>query len=167
MEELCEGSTLKNFVIMIHQWDKVTRQAEELLQSELSSPSGFVQEVVRRGAKIYRCTGTSEPDLGALRIILGGGSVALDKEVKDLRRELEEQKRRPQEEADVFKKRATEMQRQVQEEADELKKCISQLQSKLEEDRHTSGKTSATYNFRHVPAHSFREHSSLNLPLTY
>ena len=67
----------------------------------------------------------------------------------------------------MFKKHAAEMQRQVQEEADELKKCIAQLQSKLEEDRHTSGKTSATYNFRHVPAYSIREHSSLNLPLTY
>ena len=227
MEELCEGSTLKNLVIMVHQWDKVTRQAEELLQLELSSPSGFVQEVVRRGAKIYRCTGASEPDLGALRIILGGGSVALDKGVKELRRELEEQKRRAQEEADVLKKHATEMQRKAQgeadvrqkaqeeadmfkkqaaemqrkvqgeadmrrkaqeeadilkkqaaemqrkaqeeadglrkciaelqrkaqEEADGLRKCIAELQFMLEEDRHTSGKSSATYHFRHVPAH--------------
>ena len=177
MEELCEDSTLKNLVIMMHQWSTVTvtDELEAALQSNLSSPDGFVQEVVRRGAKIYRCTGTSEPDLGALRIILAGRSVvpevqqepinkgskseqaavrpvepSKDKEVEELRRELKEQKRRAQQEADVFKKRIAEM----QEEADALKKHAAEMQSKLEDDRHGSGKTSATYNFRHIPANS-------------
>ena len=163
MEELCEDSTLKNLVIMMHQWSTitVTDELEAALQSNLSNPDGFVQEVVRRGAKIYRCTGTSEPDLGALRIILAGRSVvpevqqepinkgskleqaavrpvepSKDKEVEELRRELKEQKRRAQQEADAFKKHAAEM------------------QSKLEDDRHGSGKTSATYNFQHTPANS-------------
>ena len=115
---------------MIHQWSEVTDKAEAQLQSDLSSPYGFVQKVVRRGAKIYRCTSASKPDLGALRIILGARSMA------ELRRELEEQKRRAQQEADVLEKRITEM------------------QSKLEDDRHASGKASATYNVRPVPTNS-------------
>ena len=135
MEELCEDSTLKNLVIMIHQWREVTPFAEALLQSEISSPNGLVHEVVQLGAKIYRCTGTSKPDLGALRIILGGRSVvpkaqqkpinqgseseqtavqpvepSKDKEVEGLRRELEAHKWRAKREADVFTKRIAEMQ---------------------------------------------------------
>ena len=199
MEELCEDSTLKNLVIVIFPWGKVTStaDAEALLQSDLSDPGGFAQAVVRRGARIYRCTGGSEPDLGALRIILGGRSVVpevqqepinkpskseqtavrpvepnKDKEVEELRRELEEQKGRAQQEADVFKKRIAEMQskeesirqevsqeleeqkRKAQEEADGLRKCITEMQSKLEEDRHVFGKVSAIHSFRHVPARS-------------
>ena len=161
MEELCEDSTLKNLVIMIHQLGDVTDDGEVLLQTQLSVSCGFVQQAVSRGAKIYRCTGASEPDLGALRIILGGRSVtpevqqepinkgrkleqttvrpaepSQDKEVEELRRELEEQKRK------------------AQEEADGLRKCITEMQSKLEEDRHASGKASATYSFPPVPARS-------------
>ena len=202
MEELCEDLTLKNLVIMIHNRGRFvhTRDPEAQLQSELD-PDGFVQAVVRRGAKIYHCTGTSEPDLGALRIILGGVSVtpevqqepinkgskskqtavrpvepskekpelrerhnsdigelgestqeAVDKQVKELRRELEEQKRRAQLEVDAFKKRIARMQskeesarkemareyhqeledqkRRAQEEADALKKHASKMHSK-------------------------------------
>ena len=166
MEELCEDSTLKNLVMMIHQLGEVTDESEALLQTQLSITCGFAQEVVSRGAKIYRCTGASEPDLGALRIILGGRSVipevqqepinkgrkleqtavqravrqaepSKNKEVEELRRELEEQKRK------------------AQEEADGLRKCITEMQSKLEEDRHASGKASAnTYSFPPVPARS-------------
>ena len=215
MEELCGDSTLKNLVIMIHQWGEVTHKprAEARLQSDLSSRYGFVKAVVRRGAKIYRCTSGSEPDLGALRLILGGRSVvpeaqqpnnngseseqtaarpaepsreepevgerhngdireregstqeAVDKEVEELRRELEQQKRKAQQEADALKKRIAEMQskeesirqevsqeleeqkRKAQEEADGLRKCIAELQSELEEDRDASGEASATYNF--------------------
>ena len=207
LEELCADSTLKNLVIMIHQFDEVTHdQAEEQLQSDLSNPNGLVQAVVRRGARIYRCTSASEPDLGALRIILENLSVA------ELRRELEEQKKRAEQEADEFKKRIAEMQseeestrkemvrvhsqeleeqkrmaqegvadvfkkhtaemqlkeesirqevsqeleeqkRKAQEEADGLRECIAELQSELGEDRrHASGKVSATYNLRPVPA---------------
>ena len=210
MEELCEDSTLKNLVFVIFQWGEVTSTAdpEALLRSDLSSPDGFAQTVVRRGARIYRYTGGSEPDLGALRIILGGRLVvpevqqepikkgskseqtamrpvepSKDKEVEELRRELEEQKKRAQQEADVFKKRIAEMeskevdvfkkhaaemqskeesirqevsqeleeQKRKAQEADELRKCITEMQSKLEEDRHRSGKTSATHDFRHIP----------------
>ena len=77
MEELCRDLTLKNLVITIHQWKEVTDEhsAEERLQLDLSNPNKSAQAVVRRGAKIYRCSDPSKPDLGALRIILGGGSV--------------------------------------------------------------------------------------------
>ena len=241
LEELCEDLTLKNVAIMVHQWGNVSDEAAAQLQSALSDPNGFVQAVVPRGAKIYCSTGTSGPSLsgsGALRIILEGRSVvpevqqepikkgskpeqtaarpvepSKDKEVEELRRELEEQKGRAQQEAEVFKKRIAEMQskeestrkemvrehyqeleeqkrrvqeeadagfkeriaemqskeesirqdisqeleeqkRKAQEEADELRKCIAELKSELEEDRHGSGKTSATYHLRHVPARS-------------
>ena len=210
MEEVCEDSTLKNLVIMIHQTGYVPPDAEEKLQSNISDSHEFIPAAVRRGAKIYRCTSASEPDLGALQIILGGRSVvsevqrepvdkdsaserravrpvepskeklelrerrnsgirelgggtqeAVDKEVEELRRELEEQKKE-------FKKRIAEVQskeestrremegqkRSAQQEADELRRCITEMQSKLEEDRHRSGKTSATHDFRHVPARS-------------
>ena len=214
MKELCEDSTLKNLVIMIHQFGEVISHREQILQASLSDPDGLVQAVlVPLGAKIYRCTGASKPDLGALRIILAGRSVvpkvqqepinksskseqtavrrveprkekpevgerhnsnvreplgstrkAVDKEVEGLRRQLEEQKRRAQQEADVFKKRIARMQskeesirkeleeekRRARKEADGLMKCIAELQSQLKEDRHTSGKASATYKFRHV-----------------
>ena len=195
MEELCGDSTLKNLVIMIDQQDEFTRRADARLRSDLSNPHGFVQAVVRRGAKIYRCTGASEPDLGALRIILG------DRSVEDLRRELEEQKRRAEQEADAFKthiarmrseeanarkemirehhqkleeqnrraqeeaydtfkkytaeivSREVEKQKQkAQEEADGLRKCIAELHSGIGDDRRGFGKTSATYNLRHLPA---------------
>ena len=197
MEELCEDSTLKNLVIMIHQPGEFSRglkvDPKVQLQSDLSDPNGFIQAVVRRGAKVYRCTSASEPDLGPLRIILGGRLVvpevqqehinkgseseqtavrpvepSKDKEVEELRRKLEEQKRRAQQEADVFKKRIAEVQskeesirkelekekRRARKEADGFRKCIAELQSELEEDRHTSGKSSATYNFQHIPADS-------------
>ena len=161
IEELCEDSTLKNLVIMIHELNNVSDISEAMLQTQLSIPSGFPQQAVSRGAKIYRCTGTSKPDLAALRIILGGRSVipevqqepinkgrkleqtavwpaepSKDKEIEELRRELEEQKRK------------------AQEEADGLRKCITEMQSKLEEDRHASGKASATCSFPPVPARS-------------
>ena len=202
MEKLCEDSTLKNLVIMIHQWGKAISLAEALLQSELSEPDGFVQAVMQRGAKIYRCTDASEPDLGALRIILGGSSVvpevqqepirkgseseltaerplepskekpdlgerhnsdirelggstqeAVDKEVDELRRELEEQKTRAQQEADMFKKlvarmeskeestrrepyqKLEEQKRRAQEEADMFKKLVARMESKEESTR--------------------------------
>ena len=193
MKELCQDSTLKNLVIMTHQFGEVSSYAEMRLQTDLSDRYGFIQAVVPLGAKIYRCTSASEPDLGALRIILAGRSVvpeiqqepiskgsqleqaavrpvepSKDKEVQELRRELEEQKRRAQQEADAFEKRIAEMQskeesirkeleeekRRARKEADGFRKCIVELQSKLEEDRHTSGKTFTSYNFRHVPINS-------------
>ena len=192
MEETCEDSTLKNLVIMTHQYGEDYPAAEARLQMDISV--GFIPAAVRRGAKIYRCNGASKPDLGALRIILGRGSVipeaqqepinkgseseqtavrpvepSKDKEVEELRWELEDQKK-------LFKKQIAEMQskeestrkemvrehyqeleeqqRSAQQEADGLRKCITEMQSKLEEDRHGSGKTSATHDFRHVPVRS-------------
>ena len=198
MEELCEDLTLKNLVIMMHQFgNPVSHGAARWTSTQLSDPDGFGQAVIRRGATIYHCTGASKPDLGALRIILGGRSVvpgvqrgpinegseseqtavrpvepSKDREVEELRQELEEQKRRAQQEADVFKKRIAEVQskeenirkeleeekRRARKEADGFRWCIAELQSKLEEDRHTSGKTSATITFdTFLPV---REHSS-------
>ena len=150
MEELCEYLTLENLVIMVHQWGGVRPSAE---REDLSNPDGFVEAVARRGAKIYHCTGTSEPDLGALRIILRGRSVERNKGVEELRQELQEHKRRARQEENI-RKVLEEEKRRARKEADGLRKYIAELQSKLEQDRHGSGKASATYNFRHVPAHS-------------
>ena len=159
MEQLCEDSTLKNLVIMMRRQGPVNRNAGGALESELSDPGGFFQAVARRGAKIHRCAGASEPDLGALRIILLDRVVerykkleesmqdAVDKKVEDLRRELEEQRRRAQREAEEQKRKA-------QEEVDGLRKSMAELGSGIGDDRHGFGKTSATYNFRHVPARS-------------
>ena len=96
---------------------------------------------------------------------------AMDKKVGELRRELKEQKRRAQQEADAFEKRIAEMQtkeestrreffqeleeqkRRARKEADGFRRRITEMQSELEEDRHRFGKASATYNSSHVPAH--------------
>ena len=90
---------------------------------------------------------------------------AMGKKVEELRRELEEEKRRAREEADGLRKCIAEMQskeeitrkemeRRAREEADGLRNRIVEMQSKLEEDRHTFGKASATrLNSRHVPSH--------------
>ena len=86
---------------------------------------------------------------------------AMDKKVEELRRELEEQKRRAREEADGLRKRIAEMgrehrqeleeqERRAREEADVLRNSIAEMQSKLEEHRHRSGEASAT---RSVPPH--------------
>ena len=182
---------------------------EQRLNSDLS-PGGSFYPAIEQGAQVYHYTATSNPDLGALRIILQGRPVVpkvqqepinegsgpdrivpvteLSKEipklaerqdsdikkleesmqevmsakVEELWRELEEQKRRAREEADMFKKQIAEMkskeeiarkqmirehhqeleeqERRVREEADGLKNCNAEMQSKLEEDRHTSGK---------------------------
>ena len=108
---------------------------------------------------------------------------AMDKKVEELRRELEEQKRKAQQEAVMFKKRIDEMQskeesarkefcqelekqkRKAQEEADGLRKCITELQSKVEEGRHASGKASATDSLS--PVLPVQEYSSLDHSLTY
>ena len=77
MEALCEDLTLNNLVIMINcRWDGVAPSGEGQLELDLSHPDGFVRAVAQRGAKIYRCSSASDPDLGALRIILGGRSIA-------------------------------------------------------------------------------------------
>ena len=226
-------------------------EAKQKLNAELS-PGGCFYPAIKQGAQVYHCTAASKPDLGALRIILGGRPVipkvqqepinegngperiapatelseeipelaeshnsdvkdlevsmqeVVDKKVEELRRELEEEKRkarevagglwkriaemqlderirketcqelekrerRAREETDMVKKQIAEMQskeeiarkemeRRAREEADGLRKRIAEMQSnsKPEEDRHTPGKSSATYlKSRNVPSLQF------------
>ena len=137
LKELRGDTTLKNVVIMIRHRDKVKPEVEQRLNSNLC-PWGCFHPAIEQGAQVYHCTGTSKPDLGALRLILGDRRTERDnsdtknqedsmqevmnKKVEELRRELEEQKGKAREEADGLRKR------------------IAEMQSKLEEDRHTSGK---------------------------
>ena len=206
---------------MIHRHKNTSAAVEHTLNSDLS-PRGCFYPAIEQGAQVYHSTDASDPDLGALRIILQGRHVipklqqgatsegsgperiapatelskeipkiverrdsdvkkqeesmqeVTDKKVEELRQELEEQKRRAQQEADLFKECIAEMQskeiarkqmvrehrqeleeqkRKAQEEADGFRKRITEMQSELEEDRHRSGKASATYNSSHVPAH--------------
>ena len=60
---------------------------------------------------------------------------AMGKEIETLRRQLDEQKTR------------------AQEEADGLRKCIAEIQSKLDEDRHVSGEVFATHNIQPIPSY--------------
>ena len=194
LKELCGDATLRNVVIMIHEWEEVSPETEELLNASFSNEGSF-HAVIEHGAQVYRCTDASKPDVGALRFILGGTPVvpkvqqgpidegggpervlkeseqeAVDKKVEELRRELEEQKRRAQLEADALKEQIAEMRhekeriqqemhkvkihcqeleeqtrRQSQEETNH-RTFIAESQSEPEEDLHAGyGKTSATY----------------------
>ena len=201
MEELCEHSTLKNLVIMIHQWGGVDHNAEEMLQLDLSNPSGFVQEVKQRGARIYRCTSASEPDLGALRIILRGGrfvsevrrepinngskseqtavwpvggrhnsdirelggstqGAVMDKEVKGLRRELEEQKRRAEQEADVFKEHIATMRSR---EESTRKEMVREHYQELEEQKRRAQEEADAFKKQAAEKESIRQEVSREL----
>ena len=233
LKELCGDTTLKNVIIMVYDWREVRPTNEKLLNSDFY-PGGRLHSAIEQGAQVYHCTNASNPDLGALRMILRGRPViprvqkqpvnegsgperiapatelskeiptlaeshdsdvkkleesmqeVMDKKVRELRRELEEQKRRAQQEADAFEKRIAEMQskeestrrvffqereereRRAREEVDGLRKRIAELmRSELEGDRHGSGKDSATYNSPHVPAHPIREYFSYDRPLTW
>ena len=202
---------------------KVKPKEEQKLNSDLS-PGGWLHPAIKQGVQVYHCDDASNPDLGALRIILRGRPVipkvqqepisegsglerivpatepskeipklaerqdsdlneleesmqeVVNKKVEEPRRELEEQKRRAREEADMFKRQIAEMQskeeivrkemarkhrqeleeleRRAREEADELRNRNAELQSKPEEGRHASGKPSATYGFPPVSASS-------------
>ena len=223
LKELCGDTTLKNVVIMIRHRDTDKPKEEQRLISDLS-PKGCFYPAIEQGAQVYHCNEASNPDLGALRIILRGRPVipkvqqepinegsgpermvpatepskeipklaerqdsdvkelegsmqeVVNKKVEELLRELEEQKRRAREEADMFKKQIAEMQskeeivrkemvrehrqeleeqeRRAQEEADGLRNHNAELQSKPEEGRHASGKPSTTYGFPPVSASS-------------
>ena len=100
----------------------------------------------------------------------------VNRKVEELRRELEEQKRRAREEAEMFEKQIAEMQskdknirkelarehrqeleeqeRRAREEADGLRNRNAELQSKPEEGQHASGKPSVVYGFPPVSASS-------------
>ena len=185
---------------MTHPGKMDSTEAKQKLNSELS-PGGCFYPAIEQGAQVYHCTAASKPDLGALRVILGGRPIIpkvqqepinevsaperiapateLSEEIPELaeshdsdvkepemsmrevmekveehRRELEEKTKRIREKADMLKKQIAEM--QPQEEADGLRKRIAEMQSKPEEDRHTPGKSSATYlKSRHVPSRPF------------
>ena len=158
----------KNFIIMIHDWEEVSPTAEQ----ELNSNIRYWGDSYNCGTQAYRCSGTSEPTQDVLRIILkcrsvvpkvqqepintGSGSeqTMADKDlVEALQQELQEQKRRAQEEADVFEKRIVEMQskeeslrkeisqereeqkRRAREEADMFKERIAEMQAKDQSTR--------------------------------
>ena len=99
-----------------------------------------------------------------IKMLEEGMQDAMDKKGEELLRELEEQNRRAQEEADGLRKYIAEMQskeeiarkemeKRAREEADGLRKRIAEMQSKLEDYRRGFGKTSATYlNSQHVPS---------------
>ena len=209
VKQLCGDTTLKNLVIMTHDWKKVSPAVEDGMRKAFPRQYSIA---IAEGAQVYHCTNESELDLGALRIILGGRAVVpkvqqgpinkssdleqtavamelskeipelaerqnsdikmleegmqdpMDKKGEELLRELEEQNRRAQEEADGLRKHIAEMQskeeiarkemeRRAREEADGLRKRIAEMQSKLEDYRRGFGKTSATYlNSQHVPS---------------
>ena len=195
LKELCGDATLKNLVIMTHDWKKVSPADVDGMKRDFPRQYSIA---MREGVQVYHCTSASELDLGALQIILGSRPVvpkvqqepinkgnkpeqtavatelrqeitdwaekhdsdtdkrseesvqgAVNERVEELRRELEEEKRRAQEEADGLKKRIAEMQleerirkesfqeleereRWAREEADTLKKQIAEMQSKEE-----------------------------------
>ena len=159
MEELCEDSTLKNVVIMIQQWSKVTKTAEAQLQSDLFSPYGFVQAVVGRGAKICRCTGAFDPDLAALRIILEGRSVIPEVQQEPINKDSESERTavRPVEPSmeklesrerrnsgirelggstqEAVDKEVKQLRQELEEQKKEFKKLIAEIQSKEESTR--------------------------------
>ena len=202
LKNLCKDATLKNLVIMTHDWKRVSPADEDEMERDFPREYSIA---MREGVQVYHCTNGSELDLGALRVILGGGPVvpkvqqepsnkgseseqtavvaelskkipdlaerhnsdvkkleegtqeAMDKKGDELLRELEEQNRRAQEEADGLRKYIAEMQSKEEsrrKEVNMFKKQIAEMQSRLEEDRHRFGKASAIYlNSRHVPSH--------------
>ena len=148
------------------------RIAPKVQQESINGGSGSEQTTV--AAKLSKETPEplAERYNGDIKKLEKSTQDAVDTKVKELRRELEKQKRRAKHEADVFEKRIAEMQskesvrmemvrerfqeleeqkRRMQEEADDLRKCVAEMQSKLREDRHGSGKASA----RVVPTHPF------------
>ena len=74
LKELCGDTTLKNLVIMTHGRSRCDPEAERKTNVELS-PGGSFHPAIEQGAQVYHCTDGPNPDLGALRIILGGRSV--------------------------------------------------------------------------------------------
>ena len=74
LEELCGDTTLKSVVIMTYHRDTDRPEAEQMMNSDLS-PGGCFYPAIEQGAQVYHCTGASEFDLGALRIILRGRPV--------------------------------------------------------------------------------------------
>ena len=74
LKELCGDTTLKNVVIMTHPWKLDSPEAKQKLNKELS-PRGCFYPAIEQGARVYHCTRSSKPDLGALRIILRGRPV--------------------------------------------------------------------------------------------
>ena len=72
--ELCGDATLKNLVIMTHDWEEVSPADEERMKQEFSSKKQY-RTAIADGAQVYHCTNGTELDLGALRIVLGGRSV--------------------------------------------------------------------------------------------
>ena len=177
LKNLCKDATLKNLVIMTHDWKEVSPADEDEMKRNF--PTQY-SHAIREGVQVYHCTNASELDLGALRVILGGGPVVpkvqrepinkgskseqtavateLSKEIPDLAerhnsdvkkleegtqeamdkkgeehlRELEEQNRRAQEEADGLRKYIAEMQSKEEsrrKEVDVFKKQIAEMQS--------------------------------------
>ena len=67
LKELCEDATLKNLILMTHDWKEVSPAVEERMKKDF--PRKYAT-AIKEGAQVYHCTNGSELDLGALRIIL-------------------------------------------------------------------------------------------------
>ena len=165
LKELCVDATLKNVVIMIHEWEDVGPKAERGSLKVFNS-------MTEQGAQLQRFTDASQPARGVLRTILEGRPVvpvvpklaerrdsdikgleksmqeAADQKVQELRRELEEQKRRAQQEADTFKSRIAEVKSREESIREDI---IKGYRQKLEEQKRKADTELATL-MTHVTA---------------
>ena len=182
LEDFCEDVTLKNLIIMTHDWEELSPADEERLKQDFSGGRKYVIAMAA-GAQVHHCTNAFELDLGTLRIILGGRPVVpnvqqepinkgseseqtavaaeLSKEIlelaerhsSDIKKLAESMQKAMEKNVEELRRELEEQNRRAREEADGLRKRIAEMQS---EDRHTSGKASATYlNSRHVPSTPF------------
>ena len=160
LKELCGDTTLKNLIIMTHHRDDDEPEAGQMLKRDIS-PGGCFHPVIEQGAQVYHCTGTSKPDSGALRIILGGRPVIPkvqqepisegsgpegiapatepSKEIQLAERHDNDAKKLEENTQEVMNKEVEELRRELEEEkrrareeADTFKKQIAEMQSKEE-----------------------------------
>ena len=186
IEQFVFKPAIENGAQVYHRIDR-SKPAQDVLRMILPGRKAVPKsqpELVDEGEESWQ---TAEPSKEMGELVRGHDSHAEELEsmrkttnekVESLQRELDEQKRRAQLEADAFKTCIAEMRsekesmrkemdqkaeeyhqelaeqkRRAQEEADRLRKCIAEMQSKLEEDRHESGKFFATHSSQHVPTY--------------
>ena len=149
---------------MIYHHKKISAAAERSLNSDLS-PGGCFYRTIKQGAQAYHSTYASNPDLGALRIILQGRPVVpklqqgatsegsgperiapateLSKEIpkmaerrdSDVKKQEESMQEVMNKEVEELRQELEEQKRRARREADSLKKRIAEVQSKEESTR--------------------------------